>query len=312
MPWPVPWPCSWFCSLAVCSMLGWRKTDRAEFARPYARPRHRRRGGVQSRSWRTSHWCWSPSITRSSRPAGRRARRLPSRAPRCTTSSLTVLAFASAALLFTSSLYLLGRGVRVAACVPKGEGHAASRWSISFRRSPAQAGGYLCHLGVAIVVVGLVGSMMYVREATVNLAGEAGESVRVGAYELRVHGQRALFRSIRTTEIMRVDLDVTNAETGRPLGHVAPSMKVAAATSQTTLDAAVITFPLEDLFVAFQGLNPDGSLSLNVKRELAHPVHVGGWRDFHVGHRARVRAPPRHAAFGSRRARACGRILCRG
>ncbi len=64
---------------------------------------------------------------------------------------------------------------------------------------------------------------------------------------------------------MRVELDVTNAETGRPLGHEAPSMKVEAAKSQTTLDAAVITFPLEDLFVACQGLNPDGSLSLNVK-----------------------------------------------
>lgn len=49
------------------------------------------------------------------------------------------------------------------------------------------------------------------------------------------------------------------------MGHVAPSMKVAAATSQSTLDAAVLTRPLEDLFVAFQGLNADGTLSINVK-----------------------------------------------
>ncbi len=65
----------------------------------------------------------------------------------------------------------------------KGEGMPLALVNL-FRCSPAQAGGYLCHLGVAIGVVGLVGSMMYVREATVNLAGEAGESVRVGAYEL--------------------------------------------------------------------------------------------------------------------------------
>ena len=54
--------------------------------------------------------------------------------------------------------------------------------------------------------------------------------------------------------VMATSQGISKAEsatgTGRPLGHVAPSMKVAAATSQTTLDAAVITFPLEDLFVA--------------------------------------------------------------
>ena len=60
----------------------------------------------------------------------------------------------------------------------KGEGAPAAAFNL-FRRSPAQAGGYLCHLGIAIAALGLVGSMMYVRDVTVSLAGEKGESVQV-------------------------------------------------------------------------------------------------------------------------------------
>ena len=49
------------------------------------------------------------------------------------------------------------------------------------------------------------------------------------------------------------------------LGTLAPSVEVSASTQQQTLHASVLSFPTEDLFVAFQGLNADGSLSLSVK-----------------------------------------------
>ena len=256
--------------MAVCPMLGWRKTDRAKFAR------HMRVPAIAGAAVFVALMAYFalvlvPEYHEIIAAGGAAGEALTEQGPAVYYFGLTVLAFASAALLFTSSLYLLGRGVR-GRMRAKGEGMPLALVNL-FRRSPAQAGGYLCHLGVAIVVVGLVGSMMYVREATVNLAGEAGESVRVGAYELTFTGSER-YSDDQNNEIMRVELDVTNAETGRPLGHVAPSMKVAAATSQTTLDAAVITFPLEDLFVAFQGLNPDGSLSLNVK---VNPLILFTW-----------------------------------
>ncbi len=72
--------------------------------------------------------------------------------------ALTVTDFDSAALLLGTSEYLLARGVRARI---KNRGESAPRALVNlFRRSPAQAGGYLCHRGVARAVRGLVGSMM--------------------------------------------------------------------------------------------------------------------------------------------------------
>ena len=96
----------------------------------------------------------------------------------------------------------------------------------------------------------------------------------MGEYVLTLTGSER-YSDSQDNEIMRVELDVARAgEKGRVLGHVAPSMKVAAATSQSTLDAAVLTFPTEDLFIAFQGLNADGSLSINVK---VNPLILFTW-----------------------------------
>ncbi|MFR2950843.1 MAG: cytochrome c-type biogenesis CcmF C-terminal domain-containing protein [Collinsella intestinalis] len=259
---------------------------------PHAHPRHRRRGGVR-RAHGVLRTGAGPRVSRDH--CGRRRGGRGS----CRAGPRGVLLRLDGARLRVCRPAVHELAVSVvavcAAVCAKGEGTARAGQPVPpFAR--AGAGGYLCHLGVAIVVVGLVGSMMYVREATVNLAGEAGESVRVGAYELTFTDSER-YSDDQNNEIMRVELDVRTprpggrSDTWRPLW-------VAAATSQTTLDAAVITFPLEDLFVAFQGLNPDGSLSLNVK---VNPLilFTWRWRDLHAGHRARVRAPSRHAALAA-------------
>lgn len=257
--------------MAVCPLLGWRKTQGPAF-------------------WRHMRWplvvaavifaielayfalTLVPTYYGILADGGSAAVALAEQGPAVYYFALTVVALASAALLLATSGYLLVRGVR-ARMKNKGESAPAAVVNL-FRRSPAQAGGYLCHLGVAVVVIGLVGSMMYVREVTVDLAGEAGESARVGEYVLTLTGSER-YSDSQDNEIMRVELDVARAgEEGRVLGHVAPSMKVAAATSQSTLDASVLTFPTEDLFIAFQGLNADGSLSINVK---VNPLILFTW-----------------------------------
>ncbi len=202
--------------MAVCPMLGWRKTDRAKFAC------HMRVPAIAGAAVFVALMAYFalvlvPEYHEIIAAGGAAGEALTEQGPAVYYFGLTVLAFASAALLFTSSLYLLGRGVR-GRMRAKGEGMLRALVNL-FRRSPAQAGGYLCHLGVAIVVVGLVGSMMYVREATVNLAGEAGESVRVGAYELTFTDSER-YSDDQNNEIMRVELDVRNAETRGPIGHV--------------------------------------------------------------------------------------------
>ena len=60
--------------------------------------------------------------------------------------ALTIVALAAISLLIATSAYLLVRGVR-ARMRNKGEGAPAAAFNL-FRRSPAQAGGYLCHLAL--------------------------------------------------------------------------------------------------------------------------------------------------------------------
>lgn len=257
--------------MAVCPMLGWRKTDGTAFARTMRVPLIA--GAVVFALLMVLFVMkFAPEYDAIMAAGGASAQLLAEQGPKAYYFALTVVAFAAAALLFTSSLYLLSRGVG-ARMRNKGENAVLATVNL-FRRSPAQAGGYLTHLGVAIVLVGLVGSSMYVQEQTLNLENEEGASGRVGAYELTYMGDREYTDS--ADDLFReVTLKVTDAATGAELGTLTPSMEVSATnTGQQTLHAGVITFPIEDLFVAFQGLNADGSLSINVK---INPLILFNW-----------------------------------
>ena len=257
--------------MAVCPMLGRRKTDGAAFARTMRVPLIA--GAVVFALLMVLFVMkFAPEYDAIMAAGGASAQLLAEQGPKAYYFVLTVVAFAAAALLFTSSLYLLSRGVG-ARMRNKGENAALATVNL-FRRSPAQAGGYLTHLGVAIVLVGLVGSSMYVQEQTLNLENEEGASGQVGAYELTYMGDREYTDS--ADDLFReVTLKVTDAATGAELGTLTPSMEVSATnTGQQALHAGVITFPIEDLFVAFQGLNADGSLSINVK---INPLILFNW-----------------------------------
>lgn len=257
--------------MAVCPMLGWRKTDGVAFARTMRVPLIA--GAVVFALLMVLFVMkFAPEYDAIMAAGGASAQLLAEQGPKAYYFALTVVAFAAAALLFTSSLYLLSRGVG-ARMRNKGENAVLATVNL-FRRSPAQAGGYLTHLGVAIVLVGLVGSSMYVQEQTLNLENEEGASGQVGAYELTYMGDREYTDS--ADDLFReVTLKVTDAATGAELGTLTPSMEVSATnTGQQTLHAGVITFPIEDLFVAFQGLNADGSLSINVK---INPLILFNW-----------------------------------
>ena len=256
--------------MAVCPLLGWRKTEGPAFWGHMCRPLV---VAALIFAMELAYFAIKlvPTYYGIMADGGAAATALAEQGPALYHFALTVTAFASAALLLGTSEYLLARGVRARI---KNKGESAPRALVNlFRRSPAQAGGYLCHLGVAIAVIGLVGSMMYVREVTVSLPDKVGESAQVGDYVLTLTGSER-YADGQDGEAMRVELDVTRAGEDGVLGHVSPSMKVAAATSQTTLDAAVMTFPSEDLFVAFQGMNADGTLSINVK---VNPLILFTW-----------------------------------
>ena len=260
-----------FCGLmAVCPLLGWRKTEPKTFAKNIRVP------GIAGLAVFAALMVlfatkFVPEYDAIVAAGGTAADTLTEQGPKAYYFALTVVAFAVAALLFTTSAYVLLRGI-AARRRNKGEG-ALTALAHLFRYSPAQAGGYLTHLGVAVVLVGLVGSSMYVQDQTFNVSGEPGDTITVGSYQLTVLNTSQYFDD-QDDSIMQVDLQVDSADGSRNLGTLSTSMEVSASTQQQTLHADVLTFPQEDLFVSFQGTDADGSLVINVK---INPLILFNW-----------------------------------
>ena len=260
-----------FCALmAVCPLLGWRKTEPAAFARNIRVPAIS--GAVVFVALMALFVVkFVPEYDAIVAAGGTAATTLTEQGPKAYYFALTVVAFAVAALLFTTSGYVLVRGI-AARRRNKGEGVLTALAHL-FRYSPAQAGGYLTHLGVAVVLVGLVGSSMYVQDQTFNVSSEPGDTFELAGYELEVTDVSQYFTE-QDNSVMQVDLAVRSTDGARDLGTLSTSMEVSATTQQQTLHADVLTFPQEDLFVAFQGTNADSTLAVNVK---INPLILANW-----------------------------------
>jgi cytochrome c-type biogenesis protein CcmF len=129
-------------------------------------------------------------------------------------------------------------------------------------------GGYLAHLGMAVILVGLIGSSMYVTEHAGYVAyDEDSDTVaadfRVQDYSLRYTGNSVVPDEAALRIDYIVEYDVYRGDAY--IGHVAPSLQLNAMTQQTKSNAAVLHFPTEDLFVVYNGVNTDGDFSMDVR-----------------------------------------------
>lgn len=129
-------------------------------------------------------------------------------------------------------------------------------------------GGYLAHLGMAVILVGLIGSSMYVTEHAGYVAYDedtdtVAADFRVQDYSLRYTGNSVVPDEATMRIDYIVEYDVYRGDDR--IGHVAPSLQLNATTQQTKSNAAVLHFPTEDLFVVYNGVNADGDFSMDVR-----------------------------------------------
>src|SRR5690606_1565030 len=106
-------------------------------------------------------------------------------------NAVAVIGLLVASLLFFNSLFMLGRAIRG---YQKGHGGnvVASAWGMLVNRA-STFGGFVAHLGMAVILVGLIGSSMYVTEhAGYVKYDEATDSVAepfvIQDFELRYTG----------------------------------------------------------------------------------------------------------------------------
>jgi cytochrome c-type biogenesis protein CcmF len=264
-----------FCGLAaVCPFLSWKRTDGAQFRKNVRVPAV---AALVLFALMAGHWfvrllpAYQANLAQDDVLA---AADVAAMGPSWYYNALALLGFAVAAFLVANSCYLLVRGVR-ARMANKGENPGVALARL-FAKSPAQAGGYLTHLGLGVILIGLVGSAMFVTDRTFAFT-EAGQTVELGSYAITYQSDSSA-RDDQGNLIYDIDLAVER--NGEELGTYTSSIELTAASyyGQARYGAVTVGSPFEDLFIVFQGYN-DGTPVINAR---VNPLISFVWLGFGV------------------------------
>jgi cytochrome c-type biogenesis protein CcmF len=133
------------------------------------------------------------------------------------------------------------------------EGVFASLYRL-FRRGRQRYGGYLVHLGVAMLAVGILASTAYEKDVQVSLS--RGDSVRVAGYTISYRGLReGRGRNYRSAYAL---LDVSKS--GRKVGTIEPARRIYdKSPDQPTSEVGLLSSFTTDFYVVLAGWEDSGA-----------------------------------------------------
>ncbi len=236
--------------LAVCPLLVWRKTEGAQFMQKVRYPLVAAALLFVALAivWWNAMWPHYLFHNPGANPA----------TSIFTYEAMAGFAIGSLTIAVAISLFVNGARKRAAA---KGENVLSALGSIIFK-ARTQSGGFMAHLGMGIIIIGLVGSSMFVKDARLSIPNQPGAEFEVGGYEFVFQGfqDQTLDNGDQISElIFEVYRD------GRQTGIATPGQIRYFRQDQTRLDVSVIVEFLRDIFVVFEGLDQAGNIQMNVK-----------------------------------------------
>lgn len=183
-----------------------------------------------------------------------------------------ILGLIAGALIISTTVFLFIEGARKRAA-SKGESMGTALSNIMFK-ARTQSGGYLSHIGIGIIMIGLVGSSMYVRDVRTTIPDQPGTEMTVEDYTF-------VYQGVDQVQKENGDVEFTSnwevKRDGESLGTISPGQTQFARQQQTRLNADVLSEPLRDIFVVFEGVDETGNLSMNVK---INPLIWFAWGGF--------------------------------
>ncbi|MDP2949886.1 MAG: heme lyase CcmF/NrfE family subunit, partial [Chloroflexota bacterium] len=176
------------------------------------------------------------------------------------------VAFATLAFVGASLLLEFYRGVR-ARHRGRGENYVLALPRLIWANKP-RYGGYVVHVGVILIALGIVGSQMFSTNVEATLA--PGESLQIRDYSLTFQGlsEQNQGQEQEVSALLQVSRD------GDPAGSVAPSKSFEQNREESVTHAAIRSTPQEDLYVILGGWTEDGKATFKV---LVHPLVMWLW-----------------------------------
>lgn len=189
--------------------------------------------------------------------------------------SVAIFGLLVASLSIALPIFLFIDGARKRAAA-KGESFGGALLNI-MTKARSQSGGYLTHLGMGVILVGLIGSTMYVRTYETAIPQTAGSKIEAGAYTFAFDGidEDTLKNGDR---VATANLNVTRD--GKPAGRVTPRMvfpKQLEQEGSSTQKVSLIQQPLKDIFVSFSGVDSQENAVFTVKY---FPMQWWAWAGF--------------------------------
>ena len=256
--------------LAFCPLLAWRSTDWSSLFKRMAIPFA---AGAVLFALLALEWAstlkpiYDFMITQTSEPA----KKFLGAGPAWYFHALALLGFFIASVLIANTLWLFFDSAKKRSDA-RDENFFVALWSI-LTKARSQSGGYLAHIGMGIILIGLIGSAMYVQDQTFMVNATPGSTFKMADYTFTYEGSTDTTLTNGNTNTT-VSLKV--ARGGRSLGTIDPGQTLFANTQQNRLDAKVFSEPLRDIFVVFQG-QQDQTLVINVK---INPLIWFSWSGF--------------------------------
>lgn len=160
-----------------------------------------------------------------------------------------VVGFGTCAFAGIVTVLEIARGV--AARMRRGESGIVATARL-FHLGRRRYGGYIVHLGIVLLAIGVVGNVYNLRvEATL----ERGEAVEIGGFALRFEG----FETREEPDFQSIAARFQVERDGETIGSVAPSRQLfRLREDQPVTVPSILHRPLEDVYVLLGGFDVDG------------------------------------------------------
>ncbi|MHB0869386.1 MAG: heme lyase CcmF/NrfE family subunit [Chloroflexota bacterium] len=180
-----------------------------------------------------------------------------------------VVAFAACAFVLSTLLLEFYRGTRAKRQLTK-RGYLACLLDLVWGNKP-RYGGYVIHVGIILMAIGIAGSQAYKQEIEVTL--DRGQDASVGGYRLVYEGLNSF--PTQSKEVVAATVAVYSGD--RLLGRMSPSKEFHKSHSNPNTEVAIRSTPLEDLYLILASWEQERASFKFVVNPLVMWIWIGGW-----------------------------------